>query len=357
MKWTQQFFIYCLLWTATVDADVNPASNSTPYVLFVNPGYEDDSFWYNVINYAQAAATDLNINLEVVHGNRSPLLAQQRLSQKISQGATPDYIILVNEAQTGRKLLESLTDVSSHALFVVNNLNPTDLVEVQLEPHWQQHLLPGVFANNFRIGYLTAKALYDKGEQRGGDVLLFSSDTTPASTMREAGAVSFFTQVDGLNVVQHTYAKWDENTAYGEAKRLLSLHPNIRYAWTANDQMAFGIQRALDEREETIAGRDDVLISTINTSEKVLSQLKEGQIAVLGGGDFTALGLALIKIHHHKNGVEWPQRTRFTLFNLIDEPSALYTDLYEKRWAEIDFKGIDLNNNPVNPFIQISIDQ
>ncbi|MGF1748721.1 ABC transporter substrate-binding protein [Vibrio cionasavignyae] len=351
MKWTQRLTSLTFLWCLFFNSGLLASTDSTPRVVFVNPGHADESFWQDVDDYAKAAAKALNIDLEIIHGERDTELMQQRLSERVANGKTPDYVILVNEAQTGRSLLQSLSQTSSHVVFTLNNLTPDELVEIQREPEWQQRLLPGVFPNNFRIGYLTAQALYRQGGQHAGEALLLSGDSnTPASIQRKAGALAFIEQVGGLDGVRHGYGEWQESSAYAETNRLLSLYPNIRYIWTANDHMAYGAQRALKKSDKVIG--EEAFISTINTSTRVLNELEQGNITVLGGGHFTAVGLTLVKIHQHRTGKLWPQRTKFTLFHLIEPDTTLFHVLLDKQWNNIDFRAIDLSSNPIDPYLQ-----
>ncbi|MCL9774261.1 ABC transporter substrate-binding protein [Vibrio methylphosphonaticus] len=351
MKWTSLFATALLIGSGVFHSGLFASSSPNSQVLFVNPGHAEESFWHDVDLYAKAAAKTLNIDLDIIYGERDVDLTLQRLSDRIQNQPIPDYIILVNEAQSGRALLDIVAGTSSRVLFALNDLTPDEKVDIQQDTEWQQRLLPGVFPNNFRIGYLTAQALYRQGNHHYADALLLSGDqTTPASLQRKAGALAFIEQVDGQYGVHHSVGQWQEERAYAEAHKLLSYYPNIRYIWTANDHMAYGAQRALQEGKKVIG--ENVFISTINTSERALKQLKQGDISILGGGHFTAIGLALVKIHQRNIGRAWPQRTKFTLFHLIEPDTPLYRLLLDKQWQDIDFNAIDLLSNPVDPYLQ-----
>ncbi|GAL24647.1 periplasmic sugar-binding domain protein [Vibrio variabilis] len=318
-------------------------------VLFVNPGFSDESFWGDVDKYAIAAAQSLDIQLEIIHGQRDRILTQQKLAERMKKAPEPDFVILVNEKGSGQNLLEPIAPRASKVTFALNDLTASEKRIIYANPKYAHRLLPGVFPNNYNIGYLSAQSLFSSGGSVPGDFVLISGDkNTPASINREAGATSFIMQEERVSLSQRVYGDWQESIAYEQAKVLLNRHKDIRYLWTANDHMAFGAIRALEDAG--LEAGEDVFIGTINTSAEVLNALAQKQIASLSGGHFTAVGLALVKIYHYANGEPWPQRTKYNLFQPIMYPSDLFDIIKQKDWNNIDFKRIDIRANPINPF-------
>ncbi|MCY9853115.1 ABC transporter substrate-binding protein [Vibrio mediterranei] len=349
MIWRSIWLICCLLIIHSPFA-LSANQNMTTRVLFVNPGFADESFWGDVDGYAQAAASSLGLTLEILHGNRDHILTQQLLAKRMQVLPKPDYVVLVNEKSNGLALLNMLSESNCFVSFVLNDLSPSSKQTLRTDPIWNTRLMPGVFPNNFNIGYLTAKDLYQKGKDKQGAFLILSGDkNTPASNNREAGAMAFVMQQEHTTVAQRVYGDWREDLAYEQTKVLLKRHSKVRYIWTANDHMAFGAQKAISEAGRSIG--NDIFISTINTSQSVLSELKDGHITSLGGGHFTAVGLQMVKIHHHQKDQRWPQRTKFNLFQIIRYPSELFSTLEGKAWSNIDFENIDIFANPIDPFV------
>lgn len=318
-------------------------------VLFVNPGFANESFWGDVDSYALAAADRLNLTLDIIHGNRDPELTRQKLLLCINSDKKPDFVVLVNEGNSGNMLLDVLDNSNALVTFALNDLSATQRQKLKEDSRWQMRLLPGVVPNNFSIGYLTAQALYQKGDQQAGRFLIFSGDaSTPASIDREAGANSFIAKHNNIALAQRVYAHWEFDSAYQQAKKLLRQYPDIRYIWTANDHMAFGVQQALREAELTIG--KDVFLSSVNTSSEILTQLQQDNLSVLGGGHFVAVGLTLVKIHQYQTDKLWPPRTKFSLFQLINYPSPLFDQLSVKSWEQIPFEQFDLNSSQIDAF-------
>lgn len=346
--------VCCLFFTATKAATTdNMPHQEGAYVLFVNPGHANESFWHDVDLYAHAAAESLGLQLEIIHGERDRLLTRQKLVERMKRAPAPDFAILVNEKGIGLSLLESITSAETKVTFALNDLSANEKRRVTEGSDWSQRLFPGVFPDNYHIGFVSAEDLFAKGKRQPGDFLLISGDkATPASINREAGATSFIMQNEVSNLAQRVHGDWSESIAYEQTKVLLKRHDNVRYVWTANDHMAFGAIAAIKEANLNIGS--EIFVGTINTSKQVLNALAQGQVSALAGGHFTAVGLVLVKIHHYLHDEPWPQRTKYNLFRPVTYPSEFYNTLKNKDWQQIDFRDIDIRANPINPFTTMS---
>lgn len=346
--------VYSFFLTSTKAATTNNMPHlEGAHVLFVNPGFADESFWHDVDLYAHAAAESLGLQLEIIHGERDRILTRQKLIERMKRPPAPDFAIIVNEKGIGLSLLESITSPETKVTFALNDLSANEKRQITDRSDWSQRLFPGVFPDNYHIGFVSAKDLFAKGERQPGDFLLISGDkATPASINREAGATSFIMQNELSNLAQRVHGDWSESIAYEQTKVLLKRHDNVRYVWTANDHMAFGAVVAIKEANLKIGS--EIFVGTINTSNEVLDALARGQVSALAGGHFTAVGLALVKIHHYLHDEPWPQRTKYNLFRPVTYPSKFYNTLKNKDWQQIDFRNIDIRANLINPFTTMS---
>ena len=68
----------------------------------------------------QAAAENLNIDLEVIYSERNHVLMQQQAMEVASRTAHPDYLIVVNEKLAAGKMVE-VADMASIKTFMINN--------------------------------------------------------------------------------------------------------------------------------------------------------------------------------------------------------------------------------------------
>ena len=80
-------------------------------VTFINPGISDinnptGGFWLSVSAFMQAAAQDLNMDLEVLYSERNHILMQYQAVEVASRKTHPDYLIVVNEKLAAGKMIE-----------------------------------------------------------------------------------------------------------------------------------------------------------------------------------------------------------------------------------------------------------
>ena len=124
--------------------------------------------------------------------------------------------------------------------------------------------------------------------------------------------------------------------AYKQMTLLLRRYPHLTHVWTANDHMAFGVLRALNEAGRT-PGKN-VWLTSINTSEQVLRLRQQGSISVLGGGHFVAGALGILLIDEHRHGSVLTSVSELSIFALIEPDSPLFNRLLQRQWQEIEFK-------------------
>ncbi|MPX89636.1 periplasmic sugar-binding domain protein [Salinivibrio sp. VYel1] len=320
------------------------AEQAQPRVLFINPGYATESFWQDVDEYANSAASALNIDLTIRHADRNHFAVRQILAATLSKPTHPDYIIIVNEKLAAKNLLPILRKYPIYVQLILNDVDQQTKTKLFQDPHWQQYLLPSIIPNNHSIGYAIAEAMVQAGDNAPGEAVMISGDlTTPASVQREAGGKRFFVERSDITLHQVVHGQWNESISQEQMHTLLQRYPNVRYVWTANDHMAFGAMKAARQAGKTPG--DDIYFATVNTSERVLSLREKGDISALGGGHFKAAGLALSRIYAHDKGWPLPPQCAGQLFHLIEPGSAFFLQLREQAWDQISFlnmaKGIE----------------
>lgn len=269
-------------------------------VVFLNPGHADERFWVDYSLFMQDAADDLGMQLRVLYGERDTQTILANAHQVLRDPNRPDYLLFANEQYLGPEILR-LFAASGIKLFALHNtLTPEQqqLVGGSREQYanWIGSLVP----NDEEAGYLMAKALIQQAPQ--GEMVAFSGiKQTPSATLREAGLRRALVEHPQVRLRQLVFGEWREARAYEQAKTLLPRYPQVRLAWAANDEMAFGVMRAAHE-----AGRQ-LHYSALNTSQRALTARLEGRIAALAGGHFILGGCAMAMLHDHAAGLDFAE--------------------------------------------------
>lgn len=306
-------------------------------VLFINPGHASESFWQEVDQYSIAAADALGIELDIRHASRNHFAMRQILSARLNKRPLPNYVIIVNEKLAANHLFPILRQHPIYVQVILNDIDADVRANLLSDPHWQQYLLPSVIPDNRYIGEKTADAMVKAGHQQPGEAVMISGDlTTPASVAREAGARDYFKSHKQIELMQVVHGQWDEAISYEQMGTLLQRYPALRYVWTANDHMAFGAIKAAQEMGKKPG--EDIFFATINTSAQVLALREQGTVSALGGGHFSAGGLALTRIYAHAKGLPLPLLCADQLFQLIEPNTSYFSFLQADSWHRIPFK-------------------
>ncbi len=350
VKCVQRVLLWCLIicWCAPVFAH-----HKTIKVTFLNPGLAEESFWGDVDRFMQAAAAQLDIDLTILHGGRDifhTLDLGASLAHRQNQG---DFVILVNEKNSGPRLLSLFSESSAKLIFILNDLTAEQKASFgypRLDvANWLGSLVP----DNHWVGYHTARQIHEAMKeaspyQEHFDWIAISGDqSTPASLQRERGMLDYVHEHQDINLVIVVYGEWQEARAYQITSVLLQRSHDVDGIWTANDHMAFGAIKAI--RQAGLTPGKDVYLSSVNSSAEILEDLESGAIASLGAGHFSAGGWALLLAYdyaHGHDGFADQQVLQQALFELIQSGSRIAEILRESAWDRVDFARFSRALNP-----------
>lgn len=335
-------FLCAALWL------VSPTPRAESFnVVFINPGHSDEPFWRSVTRFMQPAAKQLDIRLEVLYADRDQLKMIDLVKQVGARPTKPDYLVIVNEKETGGEMLKLANAAGIKTLLAFSKFDDAAAAEHgqprQKYPHW----LGSITTDTTVAGRLTAEELVRQAHQLRAfaddgkvHVAVIAGDkTTRNGTQRLQGAIAAFSADPSVVIEQVVYANWDRTRAKEQAAALLLRYPRLNAFWTANDLTANGAMEAAEQSGRTLGG--DLLVSTINNSPAIISELLQGRIAALAGGHFTTGAWALVMLYDYHNGKDFRSEgmeLQVPLFLLFDEQRA---QRFLARFAKEDFSAID----------------
>lgn len=318
------------------------AHRDSPHIVFLNPGHAHESFWGDVDRFMSAAATQLDLRLTTLHGERDVFKTLDLGTRIARMEPPPDYLILVNEMNTGPRLMEITQNLDTQVMFILNDLSPEDKEALNHLNGGDSRLVGSLIPDNHWVGYETARALHHRLLKQGGKehyrwIALSGDDVTPASVQREQGMRAYVGEHEDLTLLNTVYAYWEEEQGYQVTRQLLKRFGSVDGIWTANDHMACGAIRAL--KEAAWRPGHQVFVSSVNSSQKVLDALERGVVSALGAGHFMTGGWSLVMIHDH-----WHQRPaaeqihlQQPLFQLVEPQGAFYRILRSSDWKSYPF--------------------
>lgn len=334
-------------------------------VVFLNPGYSNETFWVDYSRFMQAAATDLGMQLRVQYSERRADLALTQARALLHGAQRPDYLVLVNEQYVAPEIIR-LSRGTGVKLFLVNNgLTDSQAHSVQAQPDKYPEVLGTLVSNDEAAGYQMLKAMVAQLPADAGavDLLAFAGvKTTPASQLREQGMRRALADYPQVRLRQVVYGGWSRQRAFEQAQLLLQRYPETRLVWSANDQMAFGAMQAFEA-----AGRQpgqDAIFSAVNSSPEALRARIDGRLGVLMGGHFTLGGWAMVMLHDDALGLaldrDGQREHSVPALQLIDPAKARrWLRLLEQDNHGIDFQRYSAEGRPADfryPFLTSPVD-
>ncbi|MFB2862077.1 ABC transporter substrate-binding protein [Aeromonas sp. MdU4] len=327
------------------------------HVTFVSCCQKEGFFWPKVDALMQAAADDLQIDVEVLYAEMDHLKMVKMVKEVVHRANPPDYLIVDNFKMQGGTMIREADAAGVKVFLMANGLNEeqTALFGKPREKykHWIGELTP----DNQFAGYQLAKELINQALDAGvtasdGKLHLaaISGDfVTPASVQRVAGLEQAVAEYPNVELKQVVPGQWDEQRAQGIAIKLAKRYPELGALWVANDEMALAAMNGLLANGKT-PGKD-IFVGGINWKKEALEQVTKGKMSASIGGHFMLGAWSLVLLydyHHGKDFADEGVQVRQRLFGVIDAQNVdQYLSVFgDENWQKIDFTRFSKELNP-----------
>ena len=303
-------------------------------VVFVSPGKLDEPFWRDADEGLRHAAASLGIELELLHAERDHL-AQLSLLREVAERPVeqrPDYLLVTADKQVLPGQLELAERAGIPIFSAYNGVQPKerDLLGYPRDrfSYWLGSLVPDAQ----EAGFLSARALIKEAQARWPgpeddilELVAISGDRgTDSSLRRTRGMVHATSRFPRVRLRQTVYGDWQQELARYQTPILLDRYPRTRLIWTGSDLMAFGASDGL--RSSGRVPGQDVLLSTINMTERATRALLNGELHAMVGGHHLAAAWALVVLYDYHNGVDFAEADGLemskSMFALFDREMA-----------------------------------
>ena len=339
-------FIYFLL-PQTVNAQHNMQ------VTFINPGFSTvnnptGEFWPSVSSAMQAAADDLEVDLEIIYSDRNHIQMNRIAKQVLSRSTPPDYLIVVNEKNSAEKIVETAEQKGVNIFLMLNSFEGRQRLRMGSPRSKYKHWIGSLIPNNYYAGYLSATQLIDQALRQGikaddGNLHLigYSGDSvTQASIARVAGLEKAISEYPNVLLKQVVSADWSKEIAKHKTLSMLKRYPQLGAIWSANDPIALGALEGAKEMGKSPG--EDILFSGINWDSEALKKIQKEQMVTSLGGHFMTGAWALVALYDYHNGKDFIDEgleLEPNTFQIIDNYNVNHylRKFSEKNWEQIDF--------------------
>jgi ABC-type sugar transport system substrate-binding protein len=336
-------------------------------VVFLSPDPPGNAFWDNVVAFMQAAAEDLNIDLEVHIGKSTTsgtYMMKKSGLQLLNRPELPDYFITGYWPGATNQLIEDANN-KGVKFFVFNTAISSEDQEVVGQPRakyrrWIGHMYP----DDVQAGYILAESLIQSAKSGDSTQVeiagLGGNSDSAVSAKRIEGLNKYVKQSKDAKLLNIYATDWSKPATLIATDKLLSHYPSTRVIWTAADSIAL-YAAAGAETSGRKPGKD-LLIGGVDWSDVGIQAVDAGVMVSSVGGHFMEGGWALVLIHDYHHGLDFADdlgTTILTQMQLIDQTNVkqYLRNFGDRDWGKIDFKKLSKVHNKSLKKYDFSLDQ
>jgi ribose transport system substrate-binding protein len=225
-------------------------------------------FFVEMEKGARKAEQELGINLLVRTGAQETSIEQQISIIKELIAEQVDAIVIA--PADSKELIPVLKEAQDAGIVIVN-------VDNRLDPEISESIglvdVPFISVDNEQGAYLSANYVSQQVTEPTEAILLEGIRTAGNAEDRKNGALRAFEENDNITVVAMETAHWKIDEGYEVTTELFKKHPDVKVVFCANDMMAFGTLRYLEEQDKT-----DVLVAAYDALEEARTAIRDGTL-------------------------------------------------------------------------------
>jgi ribose transport system substrate-binding protein len=246
---------------ATVSAPAKPKIGLVMKTL-TNP------FFVEMEKGARRAEQELGIALKVATAAQETSIEQQiQLLEDLIAAKTDAIVIAPGDSQRLIPALKKAIDAGIKVVNIDNRLDPVAVEQAGLQP------IPFVSVNNETGAYKAGKFLADGAKGKAEAAILEGIRSADNARQRMNGAKRAFSENQNIRLVASETANWGIDEGYSVTQSMFKKHPHITLLFAANDMMAIGAIKYLQE-----SGNTKVKVAGFDALAEALAEIKSGHM-------------------------------------------------------------------------------
>ena len=225
-------------------------------------------FFVEMERGARQAEQDLGVRLIVKTAAQETSIEQQIaiVRDLMKQGVDAIVIAPADSAE----LVPVVAEAQKAGIAIINIDNQLDAKSAAAQG---MQAVPFISVDNEEGAYRSAKYISDQCSEPTEAVIVEGIRTAKNADDRKRGAERAFAENANITVVAKETANWKIDEAHDAAAELFAAHPNIGAVFAANDMMALGVIRFLEE-----TGRSHVLVAGYDALEEAEAAIRAGAL-------------------------------------------------------------------------------
>jgi ribose transport system substrate-binding protein len=225
-------------------------------------------FFVEMEKGARRAEKELGITLKVKTAAQETSIEQQiQLVEDLVAEKVDAIVIAPGDSQRLVPALKKATDAGIKIVNIDNRLDAEAIRQAGLKP------IPFISVDNDAGAYKAGQYLV-RGVTTPTEAAMLEGIRSADNAMQRAqGARRALLENKQVKLVASETANWKIDEAYNVTKDIFSRHPNVKLLFAANDMMAIGAIKYLQE-----SGKTQVKVAGYDALDEALTEIKSGRL-------------------------------------------------------------------------------
>jgi len=226
-------------------------------------------FFVEMERGARRAEKEQGIELLVKTASQETSIEQQiQIVEELIRAKVDAIVIAPGDSLRLVPVLKAAQDAGIPIINIDNRLDPEALKKHGLSR------VPFVSVDNEKAAYASARFIAQQVRKPAEAVILEGIRSADNARQRKEGAERAFKENPLIRVVARETANWKIDEGYEVTRKLFEAHPGLELVFCANDMMALGALKYLQE-----AGKPGVKVAAYDALEEARVAVKEGRLA------------------------------------------------------------------------------
>ncbi len=317
-------------------------------VTFINPSFSNNDFWETTIDFMQAAAEDLGIEVKIYHANMNRYNQTKFARQVANAAKKPDYIVINYVRQQTKIILKIIEQAQIKTIIFNSDIMKEDRDNFGRPREKFKYWIGHIFPNDKQAGYDLANILIHTAQQnklhgkdgKVGIIGISGKHQSSAAFLRNEGLKQAAIDLQ-QNLHQIVFAKWNRQVAAEMSFLTMKRYPDASVFWTASDLMALGIIEAI-QKNGKLPGKQ-LLTGGVDWMPDALKAIQSGQMTASVGGHFMEGGWVMVMLYDYHHGRDFAKSEGLQMNSKM---GVIYQDnvhdylkrFGERNWDQIDFQ-------------------
>jgi ribose transport system substrate-binding protein len=227
-------------------------------------------FFVEMERGARKAEKELGVELLVKTGSQETAIEQQiQIVEDLIRQKVDAIVIAPGDSMRMVPVLKAAQEAGIKIINIDNRLDQEAMKKQGLSG------VPFISVDNEKAAYESARYISQQVKKPTQAAIIEGIRSADNARQRRAGAERAFQENPLIKVVARETANWKIDEAYEVARKIFKNHPDVELLFCANDMMALGALKFLQE-----SGKTGVKVAAYDALEEAREAVKAGRLAV-----------------------------------------------------------------------------